>query len=73
MPNLRPFSPEDARNPQTNPFHTVKMVPKLGKPTDNNQNLSDSEGGLNVSACQFSIRQCVLQKMHGNLKFDPFH
>ena len=47
-------SPEDDRKPQTNPFHKVKMAPKLGKPTDNNQNLSGSEGGLNISACQIS-------------------
>ena len=62
--NCRPFPPCLLRqmpgNPKFDPFHLVKIVPKLEKATDRNHKLISSEGGQDTSAC-------FLRQMPGNL------
>ena len=41
-------------NPKFDPFHKVKMVPKLQKSTDRNHKLISSEGGQDTSAYKIS-------------------
>ena len=43
-----------AGNPKFDPFHYVKIVPKLEKSTDRDHNLIISEGCQDKSACKFS-------------------
>ena len=49
MQNVRPFPQwvlqERVGNPRFDPFHYVKIVPKLEKSTDHDHNLISSEGG----------------------------
>ena len=61
--------------PKFDPFHEVKIVPKLGTSTNCDHNPLSSEDAQDKSACKmpdhflngFSI------KMAGNPKIDPFH
>ena len=41
-------------NLKFDPFHKVKIAPKLDKSTDHDPNLLSSEGGQDKSACKFS-------------------
>ena len=41
-------------NPKFDPFHYVKIVPKLQKLTDHSHKLITSEGGQDTSACKIS-------------------
>ena len=54
--NLRPFPPcvlrEMPGNPKFDPFHYVKIAPKLEKSTDRSHKLISSEDGQDTSACQ---------------------
>ena len=58
MQNARPFPQwvvqEMSGNPKFDPFHKVKIAPKLDKSTDHDPNLISSEGGQDKSACKFS-------------------
>ena len=58
MQNVRPFPQwvlqEMTRNPKFDPFHYVKIVPKLEKSTDHDHNLISSESGQDTSACKIS-------------------
>ena len=58
MQNFRP-SPqwvlqEMPGNPKFDPFHLVKIAPKLEKSPDRNHNLISSEGGQDTAACKIS-------------------
>ena len=58
MQNFRPFPQwvfqKMPGNPKFDPFHRVKIVPKLQKSTDRDPELISSEGGLDTSACKIS-------------------
>ena len=58
MQNLRPFPPciflEMPGNPKFDPFHSVKIAPKLEKSTDCGHKLISSEDGQDTSACKIS-------------------
>ena len=41
-------------NPKFDPFHKVKIAPKLDKSKDNDPNLISSEDGQDTSACKIS-------------------
>ena len=43
-----------AENSKLDPFHQVKIVPKLGKSTDHDQNLIIIGGDQDESACKIS-------------------
>ena len=70
MSNFRPFLPwglkKMCRNLNFNPFHRVKIATKLGKSTDCDKNLINSEGDQDTSESPFSgqsfhafSRKCV--------------
>ena len=53
------FSQSNEENPQSmtkitkfDPFHVVKIAPKLDKSTDHDSNLISSQGGQEESACK---------------------
>ena len=56
--NFRPFLqwvlPELPWNPKFDPFHKIKIAPKLEKSTNCNHKLISSEGGQDTSACKLS-------------------
>ena len=58
MQNVRPFPQlvlqEMTGNPKFDPFHYVKVVPKLEKSTDHDHNLIISESGQDTSVCRIS-------------------
>ena len=58
MQNFRPFPQwvllEMFGNPTFDLFHLVKVVPKGGKSTDGDHNLTSSEGSQDTSACKIS-------------------
>ena len=58
MQNFRPFPPcvlqDMPGNPQFDPFHEVKIVPKLEKSTNRGHKLISSEGDQDTSACKIS-------------------
>ena len=57
--------------PKFDPFHEVKIVPKLEKSTNFDRNLLSSEDAQDTSTCKMPGH--FLQEMPGNPKFDPFH
>ena len=48
------FFREMSGDPKFNPFHLVKIMPKLDNATDRDQNLIVSAGGQDASACKIS-------------------
>ena len=58
MQNFRPFPPcvlqDMPGNPKFDPFHWVKIAPKLEKSTHCGHKLISSEGGPDTSACKIS-------------------
>ena len=58
MQNFRPFPPcvprEMPGNPKFDPFHYVKIAPKLEKSTDHSHKLTSSEDGQDTSASKIS-------------------
>ena len=71
MPNLRPFLScvlkKMPGNRKFGLFHEVKMPPKLGKSRDDGQNLINTQGGQDKSACRISSHSKWLQKKESTL------